>query len=91
MYTLYYTNEAKKDFKKITQSNLRASCLQLLDLIEKNPLEIPPPYKKLKGIYAGMYSRRINIQHRLFYEIDESNKRVKVLRMWSHYGDNSCE
>jgi toxin YoeB len=88
MYTLYYTNEAKKDFKKITQSNLKSSCLQLLSLIEKNPLEIPPPYKKLKGIYTGMYSRRINIQHRLFYEIDEAGKRVKVLRMWSHYGDN---
>ena len=88
MYKLYYTNDAKKDFKKITQSNLKENCLQLLSLIEKNPGQSPPPYKKLKGAYDGMYSRRINLQHRLFYEIDENQKRIKVLRMWSHYGDN---
>jgi toxin YoeB len=88
MYTLYYTQEAKKDFKKIKQSNLKHSCLRLLALIKQDPLKSPPPYKKLKGAYVGMYSRRINLQHRLFYEIDEQNKRIKVLRMWSHYGDN---
>ena len=88
MYTLYYTNDAKKDFKKIKQSNLKVNCLQLLGLVEKNPFQTPPPYKKLKGAYMGMYSRRINLQHRLFYEVDEDKKRVKVLRMWSHYGDN---
>jgi len=88
MYIVYYTNDAKKDYKKITQSNHKASCLQLLNLIEKDPFQTPPPYKKLKGNYVGMYSRRINIQHRLFYEVDENQKRVKVLRMWSHYGDN---
>jgi toxin YoeB len=88
MYTLYYTQEAKKDFKKITQFNLKHSCLRLLALIKQDPLKSPPPYKKLKGAYVGMYSRRINLQHRLFYEIDEQNKRIKVLRMWSHYGDN---
>jgi toxin YoeB len=88
MYILYYTNDAKKDYKKIKQSNLKSSCLHLLSLIEKNPLQNPPPYKKLKGAYVGMYSRRINLQHRLFYEVDEDQKRVKVLRMWSHYGDN---
>lgn len=88
MYILYYTQEAKKDFKKITQSNRRNNCLQLLELIKENPLQNPPPYKKLKGIYAGSYSRRINIQHRLFYEVDYDRKRIKILRMWSHYGDN---
>jgi Txe/YoeB family toxin of toxin-antitoxin system len=88
MYTLYYTHDAKRDFKKITQSNHKVSCLELLDLIKHDPLKTPPPYKKLKGSYVGMYSRRINIQHRLFYEIDERNKRIKILRMWSHYGDN---
>lgn len=88
MYTLYYTNDAKKDYKKIKQSNLKSHCLHLLNLIEKNPLQSPPPYKKLKGSYDGMYSRRINLQHRLFYEVDEDQKRVKILRMWSHYGDN---
>jgi toxin YoeB len=88
MYILYYTNDAKKDYKKIKQSNLKSNCLYLLSLIEKNPLQNPPPYKKLKGAYEGMYSRRINLQYRLFYEVDEYQKRVKVLRMWSHYGDN---
>ena len=88
MYTLYYTHEAKRDFKKIARSSYKENCLELLFMVEKNPLQIPPPYKKLKGIYSGMYSRRINIQHRLFYEVDEDNKRVKILRMWSHYGDN---
>jgi len=88
MYSLYYTHEAKKDFKKISQSNHKASCLYLLNLIQQDPLQTPPPYKKLKGSYTGMYSRRINIQNRLFYEIDEQNKRIKILRMWSHYGDN---
>jgi Txe/YoeB family toxin of toxin-antitoxin system len=88
MYQLYYTNDAKKDFKKIVQSNLKENCLELLKLVEINPLQNPPPYKKLKGSFLGTYSRRINIKHRLFYEIDEPNKRIKVLRMWSHYGDN---
>ena len=88
MYTLFYTHDAKKDFKKIAESNHKASCLNLLNLIQQNPLQTPPPYKKLKGDYIGMYSRRINIQYRLFYEIDEENKKVKILRMWSQYGDN---
>lgn len=88
MYKLFYTHDAKKDFKKISNSNHKKNCLELLKIIQHNPLQTPPPYKKLKGIYVGMYSRRINIQHRLFYEIDEINKRIKILRMWSHYGDN---
>lgn len=88
MYKLHYTNDAKKDFKKISQSNLKERCLELLKLIESAPLQTPPPYKKLKGSFLGMYSRRINIKHRLFYEIDEVGKRIKVLRIWSHYGDN---
>ncbi|MDC0865174.1 Txe/YoeB family addiction module toxin [Rickettsiaceae bacterium] len=88
MYQIYYTSDAKKDFKKITQSNLKDSCIKLLKLVETNPFQNPPPYKRLKEIYSGMYSRRINIHHRLFYEIDEGNKRIKILRIWSHYGDN---
>ncbi|AAY61341.1 addiction module toxin, Txe/YoeB family [Rickettsia felis str. Pedreira] len=88
MYTLYYTHDAKKDFKKIIKSNHKEICLQLLDLITQNPFQTPPPYKKLLGEHVGMYSRRINIQHRLFYEVDEKNKRIKILRMWNHYYDN---
>jgi len=88
MYKLYYTSDAKKDFKKITQSNLKSKCTNLLDLVREDPSQVPPPYKKLKGSYEGLYSRRINMQHRLFYEVDKINNRVKILRMWSHYGDN---
>jgi len=82
MYSLYYTNDAKKDFKQILQLKVKNNCLELLQLARQNPLQDLPSYKKLQGVYCGMYSRRINIQHRLFYEIDESNKRVKILRMW---------
>lgn len=88
MYVLYYTNDAKNDYKKIKQSNLKDSCLGLLRMIEKNPFQNPPPYKKLRGVYLGLYSRKINLKHRLFYEVDEKNKRVKIIRMRSHYGDN---
>jgi Txe/YoeB family toxin of toxin-antitoxin system len=87
MYKIYYTREAKKDFNKITQSSLKEAGIKLLKLIETDPFQNPPPYKKLKGIYSGLYSRRISIQHRLFYEVDKDNKRVKILRMWSHYGE----
>lgn len=61
--------------------NIQETCLRLLELLEQNPWQITPPYKKLQGIYKGMYSRRINLQHRLFYEIDEDQKRIKILRM----------
>ncbi len=88
MYTLYYTADAKKDFKKITQSNLKSKCTNLLNVVAEDPFQVPPPYKKLKGPYEGLYSRRINMQHRLFYEVDKINNRIKILRMWSHYGDN---
>lgn len=88
MYRLYYTSEARADFKKISKSVLKEQIYKLLDIIQKDPFTNPPPYKKLKGLYLGAYSRRINLRHRLFYQIDEVGKRVKVLRMWSHYGDN---
>ncbi|GAA5252806.1 type II toxin-antitoxin system RelE/ParE family toxin [Candidatus Rickettsia kedanie] len=80
MYTLYYTHDAKKDFKKIIKSNHKEIYLQCLDLIAQNPFQTPPPYKKLLG--------SINIKHRLFYEVDEKNKRIKILKMWNHYDDN---
>lgn len=88
MYNLYYTNEARSDFKKIEKSTLKKQIYKLLELIKNNPFASPPPYKKLKGVYLGAYSRRINLKHRLFYEVDEVDKRIKILRMWSHYGDN---
>lgn len=88
MYKLYFTNEACADYKKIQKSHLKEKILNLLEILKNNPLQNPPSFKKLKGIYKGAYSRRINLQHRLFYEIDEVNSRIKILRMWSHYGDN---
>jgi Txe/YoeB family toxin of toxin-antitoxin system len=88
MYTLYFTNEAQKDAKKIARSNLKEKVQELLELISKDPFQNPPPFKKLTGQFHGAYSRRITLQHRLFYTVDEESKRVKIIRMWTHYGDN---
>lgn len=88
MYKLYFTNDARSDFKKIEKSVLKEQVYKLLEMIEQNPFASPPLYKKLRGSYSDAYSRRINLKHRLFYQVDEVNKRIKVLRMWSHYGDN---
>ncbi len=88
MYDLYFTSDARSDFKKIEKSIIKEQIYKLLEIIKNDPFTNPPPYKKLKGIYGGAYSRRINLKHRLFYQIDEVGKRIKVLRMWSHYGDN---
>jgi Txe/YoeB family toxin of toxin-antitoxin system len=88
MYELYFTKDATNDFKKIARSNLKTQVYKLLDIIKNDPFATPPSYKKLRGIYAKAYSRRINLKHRLFYEVDEVGSRIKILRMWSHYGDN---
>jgi len=88
MYKLYYTKDAVKDPKKLTKSHLKNKIHNLLKLIEIDPFISPPPFKKLKGQFEGSYSRRINLQHRLFYQVDKKHKRIKVLRMLSHYGDN---
>ncbi len=85
VYKLVYTKQAQKDAKKIAYSGLKPKVLKLLQLLERDPLLPYPPYEKLLGDLSGAYSRRINIQHRLVYQILESKKIVKVLRMWSHY------
>lgn len=85
MWQLVYTKQAEKDAKKLARSGLRAKAEELLDLIKKNPFKIPPPYEKLLGDLNGAYSRRINIQHRLVYEVLEAERTVKVLRLWTHY------
>ncbi|MBP9692121.1 MAG: Txe/YoeB family addiction module toxin [Alphaproteobacteria bacterium] len=85
MYTVVYTKQAQKDALKLKQAGLKEKAQKLLDLLEKTPYHNPPPYEKLVGDLNGFFSRRINIQHRLIYEIIESKKTVKVLRMWSHY------
>lgn len=88
MYRIVYTSLAQKDAKKIAKSNLKNQCLKLLEIISVNPYQTPPPYKSLVGELTGCLSRRINIQHRLLYKVYEEKKVVKVLRMWTHYGNN---
>ncbi len=84
-YRIVYTKQAIKDAKKIAAFNLKSKVVALLALIEKNPYEPYPPYEKLVGDLQGAYSRRINIQHRLVYQVLEEEKVVKVIRMWTHY------
>jgi toxin YoeB len=84
-WTLGYTKQAKKDAKNLVAAGLKLKAQFLLDLLHENPFRSPPPYEKLVGDLAGAYSRRINIQHRLVYQILEEEKVVKVLRMWTHY------
>ncbi|MBS0015218.1 MAG: Txe/YoeB family addiction module toxin [Arthrospira sp. SH-MAG29] len=84
-YRIVYTKQAKKDGKKIAQSGLKTKAQKLLTILENNPWQNPPPYEKLVGDLTGAYSRRINRQHRLVYEVIESENTIKVLRMWTHY------
>jgi toxin YoeB len=84
-WQLVFTKHAQKDAKKLSQSELKESAQALLAVLELNPFQNPPRYENLVGDLAGAYSRRINIQHRLVYEVLEKENVVKVLRMWSHY------
>lgn len=84
-WTLVYTKPARKDAKKISSSGLKEKAQELLDIVSKNPYQSPPPYEKLIGDLSGACSRRINIQHRLVYEVLEKERTVKVIRMWTHY------
>ena len=84
-YTLVFTRQAKKDAKKLAASGLQPQAEKLLAILQNDPYQTPPPYEKLLGDLAGAYSRRINIQHRLVYQVVEDEKAVKVLRMWTHY------
>lgn len=84
-WQLVYTKHARKDAKKITSSGLKSKAKYLLDILEADPFQNPPPFEQLVGDLAGAYSRRINIQHRLVYQVIESEHIVKILRMWTHY------
>jgi Txe/YoeB family toxin of toxin-antitoxin system len=86
-WELRYTKQALKDAKKISSAGLKEQTISLLAILQKNPFTNPPPYKKLTGDMRGSYSRRINIQHRLVYEVFPEEHTVKIIRMWSHYGD----
>jgi toxin YoeB len=84
-WTLVYTTQAKRDAKKLTRSGLKPQAQKLLELLSHNPYQTPPPHEKLVGDLAGACSRRINIQHRLVYQVLHDIQTVKVIRMWTHY------
>lgn len=84
-WQLAFTKQAQKDARKLKTSNLKPQAEKLLQLLRENPFQNPPPYEKLVGDLAGAHSRRINIQHRLVYQVLEKEHIVKVLRMWTHY------
>ena len=84
-WTVVYTKQAQKDAKKIARSGLRPQTERLLDVLANNPFQNPPPYEKLVGDLSGACSRRINIQHRLVYQVLDDIRTVKVIRMWTHY------
>jgi Txe/YoeB family toxin of toxin-antitoxin system len=84
-WNLVYSKFALKDAKKLSAAGLRDKAQTLLDLVEVDPFQNPPPYEKLVGDLNGAYSRRINIQHRLVYEVFRKEKTVRILRMWTHY------
>ena len=85
MWRVVFTKQAKKDAKKLAAAGLRTKAEKLLDILRENPYQTPPPFEKLIGDLSGAYSRRINIQHRLVYQIIDDEKTVKVIRMWTHY------
>jgi toxin YoeB len=85
MWRLYYTKQAQKDARKLVSSRIKNKAQELLKIIEQNPYEKPLPYEKLVGDLTGAYSRRINIQHRLVYQVLEKEESIKVIRLWSHY------
>lgn len=85
MWQLHFTRQAQKDARKLASSGLKTRAQELLDILRDDPFANPPPYERLVGDLAGAYSRRINIQHRLVYQVLEQERAVKVLRLWTHY------
>lgn len=84
-WKVVFTTQAEKDAKKLSASSLRSKAEKLLEILKKNPYQNPPPFEKLVGDLSGTYSRRINVQHRLVYQILDDIKTIKVIRMWTHY------
>ena len=85
MWTLYYTKQAQQDARKLSSAGLKAKAQKLLTVLLSDPWQNPPSYEKLVGDLSGAYSRRINIQHRLIYQVLEAKKAVKILRLWTYY------
>ena len=86
-WQVLFTKQAQKDAKNLAAAGLRVKAETLLDVLANNPLQTPPPFEKLVGDLDGAYSRRINIQHRLVYQVLKKEKIVKVIRMWTHYSE----
>ncbi len=86
-YRLFFTKQAQKDAKKIKQAGLKTQTENILQILQRNPFSRHPPYERLLGDLSGAFSRRINIHHRLVYQVYEKEKAVKVIRMWTHYGE----
>ena len=84
-WEIVYTKQAQKDAKKLAVASLKGKAIELLEIIRENPFHTPPPIEKLVGDLAGAYARRINIQHRLVYEVLEQERIIKIIRMWTHY------
>ena len=85
MYKIEYHKKVVKEIKNIKESKLDTKLKSLIEILKTNPFQNPPPYEKLVGELAGLYSRRINIQHRLIYMVDEERKIINILSVWSHY------
>ena len=84
-WKLVYTRQAQKDAKKLTAAGLKDKAVELLEILVRNPFEMPPPYEKLKGDLTGACSRRINVQRRLVYQVLEKGRIIKIIRLWTHY------
>ncbi|MGL5075441.1 MAG: Txe/YoeB family addiction module toxin [Waterburya sp.] len=86
-WQLKFTKQAQKDAEKLSVAGLKPKAQQLLEILRQNPFTNPPSYEKLQGDLKGAYSRRINVRHRLVYEVIESEHTIKIIRLWSHYGE----
>lgn len=84
-WEVVYTKQAQKDAKKLSRSGLKNKAIELIEILKADPYASQPPFEKLVGDLSGAYSRRINIQHRLVYQVIDSEKKVKVIRLWTHY------
>ncbi len=84
-WKIVFTRQAQKDAKKVSASNLKPKAEKIFQVLRQNPFQTPPPYEQLVGDLAGAYSRRLNIQHRIIYQIITDEKTIKIIRMWTHY------
>jgi len=85
VYEIRYCKQAQKDIKCLKEANLAKNAKNLIEIIRENPYESPPPFEKLKGELTGVFSRRINRQHKIIYKVDKERKAVIIIRMWTHY------